>query len=69
MKMPSAKARRWMYNIGNAALGVVVVYGVVNGEEAAAWALLLNAMLGMAAMNTPGEVQEAPARHVTPPVD
>lgn len=69
MKMPSAKARRWIYNIGNAALGVTVVYGVVNGEEAAAWGLVLNALLGMAAANTPDDAQEPAARHVAPPVD
>lgn len=48
MKMPRASTRRWMYRVGNAALGVAVVYGLVNGEEAAAWGLLLNALLLMA---------------------
>jgi hypothetical protein len=53
MKMPSATTRRWLYRVGNAALGVAVVYGLANGEEAAAWGLLLNALLLMADANVP----------------
>lgn len=48
MKMFSAGARKWMYRVGNAGVAVLVVYGLVNGVEAAAFGLLLNALLGMA---------------------
>ena len=53
MKMPSPKTRQWIYNIANAALLIAVGYGVVNGEQAALWGLLLNAVLGLAAANVP----------------
>lgn len=49
--MPSAKTRQWMYRVGNAALAVAVIYGLANGEEAAGWGLLLNALLTMADAN------------------
>lgn len=55
--MPSPAVRRWMYRVGNAALGVAVVYGLVNGEEAAAWGLLLNVLLTMADANVPAQIE------------
>lgn len=55
--MPSANVRRWLYRVGNAALGVAVVYGLVNGEEAAAWGLVLNALLFMADANVPATIE------------
>lgn len=55
--MPSANVRRWLYRVGNAALGVAVVYGLVNGEEAAAWGLVLNALLFMADANVPAQIE------------
>lgn len=62
MKMPSAAWRKWMYRVGNAVVGVLVVYGLVNGVEAAAFGLLLNALLGMADVKT---VDVPPvARHI-----
>lgn len=53
MKMPSPGVRRWLYRVGNAALLVAVGYAVINGEEAALWGLLLNALLGLADANVP----------------
>lgn len=55
--MPSPTTRRWLYRTGNAALGVAVVYGVVNGEEAAAFGILLNALLFMADANVPARIE------------
>ena len=55
MKMPSPKARRWLYRIGIAGLGVLAAYGLVNEQEIAAWSLLAAALLGMADANVSGE--------------
>ena len=68
MKLPGPKGRQWIYNVLNAALLVAVGYGLMNGEEAALWGLLLNAALGMAAVKVP-EAPDASGRHVVPPVD
>jgi hypothetical protein len=57
MKMPSATARRWLYRVGNAALLVAVGYAVINGDQAALWGLLLNALLGMADANVPATIE------------
>lgn len=51
MKMPSARTRQWLYRIGMAGLGVLSVYGLVTGEEIAAFSLLAAALLGMADRN------------------
>lgn len=53
MKMPSPATRKWLYGIANAGVAIAVVYGVVNGVEAAAWGLLINAVLGLAQANVP----------------
>jgi hypothetical protein len=53
MKLPSPKVRQWIYNVLNAALLVLVGYGVLNDQEVALWLLLLNAALGMAAAKVP----------------
>lgn len=53
----TSRRRRYLYRVTNGALGVAVVYGLVQGNEAAAWLLLVNAVLGVA------------DAHVTPPVD
>ncbi|WP_159795618.1 hypothetical protein [Puerhibacterium puerhi] len=58
-KMPSAKTRRYLYRVGNAAVAVAVGYGLLNGEEGALWGLLLNALLGLADANTPAESSES----------
>jgi hypothetical protein len=57
MKMPSPSTRRWIYNVANAGLLITVGYGVFTGEQAALWGLLVNAVLGMAAANTPGHIE------------
>lgn len=53
--MLSAKRRRYIYRITSAAVAAAAVYGVVNGEEAAAWLLLINAVLGLADANVADE--------------
>lgn len=45
--------RRWAYGITTAALGVAAVYGLVDGNQAAAWLILAGAVTGMATVNTP----------------
>lgn len=55
MKMPSARTRRYLYRVGIAGLGVLSVYGLVNGEEIAAWSIVAAALLGMADANVEGE--------------
>lgn len=45
--------RRWIYGIATAGLGVLLVYGVVTGEQAAAWSGLAMAATGLAMANTP----------------
>ena len=57
MKMPSPGTRRWIYNVANAGLLIAVGYGVFTGDQAALWGLLVNAVLGMAAANTPGHIE------------
>lgn len=52
MKMPSPAVRRYIYRVANAAVLVAVGYGVLSGEDAALWGLLLNAVLGLADANT-----------------
>jgi hypothetical protein len=51
VKMPNARMRRYMYRIGIAGIGVLAVYGIVTGEEIAAWSLLAAALLGVADAN------------------
>lgn len=53
------EVRRWIYGIATAALAVLGVYGIVTGEQIAAWSLLASAITGLAATNTPtGEKRE-----------
>jgi len=40
--------RRYSYRVANAGVGVLVVRGLIDGRESAAWLLLVNAVLGMA---------------------
>ena len=44
----STSFRRRVYRTANAALGVAVIYRIVDGDQAAAWLFLINAVLGMA---------------------
>lgn len=48
---PRVRAR--IYTVAAAAVAVAGVYGLVDGEQAAAWLLLVSAVLGMARVNTP----------------
>ena len=59
MKMPSPAQRRYIYRVANAATLVAVGYGVLTGQEAALWGLLINAVLGLADAN----VETAGGRH------
>ncbi|MGD7734122.1 hypothetical protein ACQCX5_14360 [Propionibacteriaceae bacterium G57] len=43
--------RRWAYRVTGAGLGVAAVYGVLNGNEGAAWLLLASALFGVADAN------------------
>lgn len=53
----SPRTRRRVYRIANAGLGVAVAYNVVQGNEAAAWLLLVNATLGLADAHVSGPGQ------------
>lgn len=57
--------RLWLYGVGVAVFGLLLVYGIVNLQQAGAWLLVLGAALGlqqsgMAALNT---------RRPKPPLD
>ena len=48
-----ARLRRWRpLLIATAALAVLGVYGIVTGEQIAAWSLLASAITGLATANT-----------------
>lgn len=51
MSNPSPTTRRYIYRLVNAGLAVVVLYGVINGEQSAAFLLVANAALGLADLN------------------
>lgn len=46
---PAVRLR--IYDVVNALVGVAMLYGVLNGNEAAAWLLVVNATLGLARQN------------------
>lgn len=46
--------RLWAYGIAAAALAVASVYGFIDGDQRAAWDLLMVALFGVAAYNVPG---------------
>lgn len=55
MKLTAARRKR-LYEASLAAIGLAVVYGFVDGDQAAAWALLLVPVIGVARANvTPDE--------------
>lgn len=58
MKMPSPKARRYLYRVGIAGVAVLVGYGIVSGEHAVLWTAALAAILGLADANVPREDPE-----------
>jgi hypothetical protein len=49
--------RKYVYRVVTALLGMGVIYGLVSGEEAAGWGVVLMAVTGMADRNT-----EVPAK-------
>lgn len=51
MSRPSPRVRRYVYRIATAGLAVAGVYGLVDGEQAAAWLLVVAAVTGMADAN------------------
>jgi hypothetical protein len=53
MKKLTPRLRKRLYEAGLAAIGIAAVYGLVDGEQAAAWALLLAPVLGVARANVP----------------
>jgi hypothetical protein len=46
-----ARLRLGTYGVANAGLGVAVVYNVLDGQQSAAWLLLVNAALTVAFFN------------------
>lgn len=55
IRKPSARARRYVYRVVNAGIGVAVVRGLLRGDEAVAWLLVANAALGLADANVHDE--------------
>lgn len=49
------KVRRWAYGVTTAGLVVLGAYGLVDGQEAAAWSVFAAAVTGMAFANTPAD--------------
>lgn len=52
----NAKNRRYLYRVANAALAVAVGYQVIDGNTAALWLVLINALLGLADANVDTDV-------------
>lgn len=48
---PSPAARLRLYDLGLALIAVAAVYGLVSGEQAAAWSLVLAPLFGIARRN------------------
>jgi hypothetical protein len=44
--------RKWAYGVATGGLVVLGAYGIVDGQEAAAWSVLAAAVTGMAFLNT-----------------
>ncbi len=53
MKHLTPSRRKRLYEASLALLGVAVLYGLVSGEQAAAWALVLAPAIGVARANVP----------------
>ena len=50
--VPSEKTRAYLYSVSTAVLALAGVYGLVDGNQAAAWTLAASAITGMARVNT-----------------
>lgn len=48
---PTPAQRKRLYELAAAAVAVAVVYGLIQGEQAQAWLLLVAAILGVARRN------------------
>lgn len=48
----TAKRRKYAYRVAWALLSLLGVYGILNGEQIAAWAIMAAALLGMADAHT-----------------
>lgn len=45
--IPSMAVRRYVYGVIAAALGVALIYGLVNAEQVSAWVILGTAICGL----------------------
>jgi len=51
-KYLTPSVRRWLYGVTTAGLAVLGVYGVLDGQQLAAWSGLAAAITGLAYVNT-----------------
>ncbi|MDU7361228.1 MAG: hypothetical protein E7L00_08495 [Propionibacteriaceae bacterium] len=58
-KCLTPRVRRWLYGVTTAALCVLGVYGVLDGQQLAAWSGLAAAITGLALANTGDEPSES----------
>lgn len=61
--------RRWLYRITWATLTILGVYGLLTGEQIAAWAILAAAVLGIADAHTDPTTTSGMPRRAIPPED
>lgn len=54
-KLTSRRGRVWLYSTGIAIVALLVAYGVLTNELAAAWSALLAPLLGLAIANVPSD--------------
>lgn len=46
------RRRKWAYGVTAAGVAILATYGILDGEQAAAWLYLASAVLGMATAKT-----------------
>ena len=63
------RRRQWLYRVSWAALALLGVYGILTGEQIAAWALLAAAVLGIADAHTDPTTASGMPRRAIPPED
>ena len=51
-RIMNVKFRRWAYGVSVAGFGVLGVYGIVDADQMAAWAILASAVAGLALINS-----------------
>ena len=54
----SRAGRIWLYSTGLAIIGLLVTYGLLSGDAAAAWAALLAPLFGLAIANVPNDKEQ-----------